>query len=275
MAMELAVEMASNADCHCQQQESNNGTSTNNRLCQCRPVALLRVDSRVNTFPLRCHQQHHKQSSSDLTNAGNGTACMHGSRNTTAWTKQSLRKIQVHHALTLKSCLGFLLSLQGKPHNQQPYAALVIDDIDCLASSSGEKENNSSISHTVSQVLAILMDTLNFLHMPPAVICITMKNKDHKFLSTGFGASFFDGIVTLTDHSKASLATASVTSNFNTPFWNRICQANSVVKQGSSWTAQFTPNGSGFSDTGGKKRVEYLVVCNDSGNNHRIFWAWE
>ncbi|CAB9508395.1 expressed unknown protein [Seminavis robusta] len=268
MAMDLAVEKASNADCHCKQQQSNNGTATNNRLCQCRPVALLRVDSRVNTFPLRCHQQHHKQSSSDPSNADNGTTCMNGSHNTTAWTKPNLRKIQVHHALTLKSCLGFLLSLQGKPHNQQPYAALVIDDIDCLASSSGAKENIFSISHTV----AILKDTINFLHIPPAVVCITMKNKDHhKFLASGFGASFFDGIVTLTDHSTASLAAP----NFNQPLWNRICQANTVVQQGSSWTAQFTPSGSCFSETTKKKRVEYLIVCNDSGNNHRIFWALE
>jgi hypothetical protein len=242
------MEMASKMPCQCQHTTASTAStagSTCTRTCHCQPVALLRFDPHGHRFPLPCHpvQRQKQQQQGQATHQ-------------TTWTKHSLRKIQVHHAINLQSCLKFLLALQGRPLHQQPFGAIVLDDMDCLDDNHNKPTNNNDYpSRFLSQVLAICMDTINYLHLRPAVVCITINSTKTKLSPTSYAAAFLNAAVTLQEDSSKRAS------------WNRICQENKASLCG-SWTATSVPRGVHEA----KKSTGYAVVCNETGS-FSILWG--
>jgi hypothetical protein len=283
LAMDIAMEMASKMPCQCQiitstSSMASTSTSTRSKICHCQPVALLRFDPKdnVHRFPLACHRvrrrRRQQQQQDQCTNMLEESTPTTSTR--TTWTKQSLRRIQVHHATNLQSCLKFLLALQGRPHHQQPFGAIVMDDIDCLATMNHDNNDKKDYhpSRILSQVLAIVMDTINYLHSPPAVVCITINStRTTKFSSPSssyYAASFLNAIVTLQED------TSSTSSN-KRALWNRICQQENRASLCSSWTATWVPRGLLQQHDTNKKSIAYGVVCHDHNGSFRIFWENE
>lgn len=274
LAMDIAMEMASKMPCQCQPLPN-----TGSRICHCQPVALLRFGRRdptqedhVHRFPLACHRvRRQRQQQQQQDQSIHPSAATTTNTSTSTWTKQSLRRIQVHHAVNLQSCLQFLLALQGKPHHQQPFGALVMDDMDFLMDHQDHDEKDSP-HRILSQVLALVMDTLYYLHSPPAVVCITLNNHHHSSPRatqvspfSSYVASFWNAIVTLQqDTSKRALV------------WKRIGQENQASLCGGSWTATWIPRGlSQQHETPKSTSIAYAVVCNQDSGRFRILWEEE
>lgn len=243
LAMDMALEFAAKAKCEC-----------HSRVCKCLPVVFLRPDCKAESFPMRCQRHGKRQEEEEVLDRIQRLKAPTSSSN--LWEKKLLRKIHVHHFVSFRDCLQCLLSLQGKPKHEQPYRAIVVDDIDWLADESlGAKESPMQ----VSQFLAILFDTVNFLVSRPTV-CVTMSTKSH-FPMDCYMASFFDSVVT--SHEKTS----------DQASWNKACQEHNLTAH-SCWTVgvhHLHQEGSSPDNVSTRKRLDYLVSHNGN-EDYQILW---
>jgi hypothetical protein len=148
MAMDLACSVAMDAPCRCRQMNT----------CRCIAATLflpMHPDgddendgnnncSASTRFPLQCHkvdeesvpgefesprwmknQQHHLDAVSPAPRAVSPLL---------DWDPESLGRIEVRHVSSLRQVLRYLLSVQGKPLHEQPLGAIIVDDLDDLAS---------------------------------------------------------------------------------------------------------------------------------------------
>lgn len=244
LAMDLAVEMAAKAPCRC-----------NSRQCICKPVAFLRPASKADSFfPMRCCRSEVDDSGAGFHQRMQQLLKTPQARDDGAtWDPNTLRRIQVHHLTSFRDCLQYLLCLQGKPSYEQPYSAIIIDDIDCLSEEcpGGNKEGSSGMQ--VAQFLAILFDTVNFLKFRPT-LCVSINSKSD-FSTDCFMASFFTFIVSL----KGSLPDEQTSPG-------AYCQNTDDVVL-SSWDLCIKKENAGE----GKKSAEF-IVCRMRNENHRIRW---
>lgn len=244
LAMDFAAEMAANAVCQC-----------NSRQCLCKPVAFLRPESKASSFfPMRCYRSGVDESGVDFRHRMQELLKTSTSRdnNTTIWNPNTLKRIQVHHLASFRDCLQYLLCLQGKPKHEQPYSAIIIDDIDWLSNESVAGSDGGSMQ--VSELLAILFDTVNFLNARP-MICVSL-NSTSEFSADCFMASFFSSVVSLQ------------ASHVEPAFLDNLCQdtKNSDVVL-SSWDVCINREGAGE----GGKCAEFSI-CRTHNECQRIRW---
>ena len=145
IAMNLACAVASDTPCYCKQKSQTQQSS-----CRCVAVTFFRplkqrefsasfVDEstpdnatnndRNSGFPLPCHQvQQRDVEREEPTTYRTMSSFDHD------WDMDSLSRIQVHHVNSIREILHYLLSVTGKPPHEQPAGAIIIDDVDILAS---------------------------------------------------------------------------------------------------------------------------------------------
>lgn len=225
LAMEFALEMASKSACLCRQSS-----------CVCQPVALLRPDSKAESFPLPCHHHHPLNQESNTTKS-------------VLWNKNLLQKIQVHHFASLQDTLLYLLSLQGKPPQEQPYGAIVVDDMDCMA----DEAILGAFPMQLSNFLALVLDTVQFLKVRPPV-CVTMNSTNSQLFPLDcYMASFFPTVLAI--HPK---------SNSN----NHDYSISNHVAVQTSWTVV---DRRGTTDTEKVKQLDFIIGHSGS-ENYQLLW---
>ena len=244
LAMDLAVEMAAKAPCRC-----------NSRQCICKPVVFLRPSSKADLFfPMRCCR-------SEVDDSGAGfhqrmqqlLKTPKASDNGATWNPNTLRRIQVHHLTSFRDCLQYLLCLQGKPSHEQPYSAIIIDDVDCLSEECEVgNTNGGSTGMQVAQFLAILFDTVNFLNYRPT-LCVSIDTKTD-FSTDCFMASFFTSIVSLKGRLDEQTSLGAYCQN-----------TNDVML--SSWDVCIKQEGA----CEGKTSAQF-IICRMRNENYRIRW---
>lgn len=139
IAMNLACSLASDAPCTCKQIQP---------LCRCVAVTFFRPASEHDfassddgnendcRFPLPCHLVHDDLDLGPMGNESrlNPTETAYRSTSERDWDVHSLGKIQVHNVNSIREILYYLLSIKGKALHEQPSSAIIIDDLDILAS---------------------------------------------------------------------------------------------------------------------------------------------
>ena len=265
LAMEFAMEMASKATCCCspaQQQQP----------CVCRPVALLRPDTTDDSFPIPCRRfgkQQQQQSTKNLNRFKSGD----DNNNDKLWNQSILERIQVYHFGSFRDTLLYLLSLQGKPLQEQPYSAIVIDDLDSLAENSATTTANESAMQ-MSQFLALVFDTLRFLKTRPH-LCVTVHS-NCQFPLDCFMASFFDTILT-TSRSKSSdqQQIQQQQQNKQQPNWtNAYCQENNVILH-TTWsvTAKHKDKSQNHDQEADQDQKQLgWIIAHSGGGNYQLLW---
>ena len=147
VAMNLACSLASDAPCSCKQAQP---------LCRCVAVTFFRPakqhdfassdDGNENDcrFPLPCHLVHDDFELGSLGNESrlSPTETAYRSASDHDWDTHSLGRIQVHHVNSIREILYYLFSIKGKAFHEQPSRAIIVDDLDILAS----KEPNPSMA---------------------------------------------------------------------------------------------------------------------------------
>lgn len=255
LTMEFALEMAARAPCLC---KSISG-------CKCTPVVFLRASNQYDDFfPLRCQrienctskehqqQQQHEQPTYSNQNASNAN-----------WNRTLLRRIMVHHFANLTDCLYYILSLAGKSAHEQPFGAIILEDLDLLVSHgpllAGDKDGTSQVMH----LLALLLDTANHLTYSPPLV-VTM-NTNLNFPLDSWMASFFDTKLTLQEETS--------NSNSRRETWNGLLfgENESMVVR-SCWSANFSGEGqNGQQQTMKRPSLEY-IICRDNRQEEKLFW---
>lgn len=147
MAMDLACSVAMNAPCRCRQMHA----------CRCIAATLFlpmhpegdeENDRNTNNsssarFPLQCHKVYEESIPAGLESPRWRSQLQHLDAVSPApravspppdWDPESLGRIEVRHVSSLRQVLHYLLSVQGKPLHEQPLGAIIVDDLDVLAS---------------------------------------------------------------------------------------------------------------------------------------------
>jgi hypothetical protein len=148
MAMDLACSVAMNAPCRCRQMNS----------CRCIAATLFlpmypegdeendrNDDNNCSStrFPLQCHKVYEEGVPADLESPRGRVQRHHldavspaprGVSPPPDWDPELLGRIEVRHVSSLRQVLHYLLSVQGKPVHEQPLGAIILDDLDVLAS---------------------------------------------------------------------------------------------------------------------------------------------
>ena len=232
LLMDLAVEMALSAPCKCRAAAATAPPPRSS--CICQPVAILRPESQSESFPLfcyRCRRRRRRGVGGGTTSNDTRTSFQEKLQQFTksnrtpqeleeednCWNPHILRKIQVHHFVSFRDCLHLLLSMQGKPLHEQPFRAILIDDVDGLVFSPPVLDEDRTATHAnhhhhhhhhhpyesamqISQFLAILMDTLNFLKERP-LVCVSTNSTSNQnnthFPTDCYMSSFFTSILTI------------------------------------------------------------------------------
>jgi len=268
MCMDIALEVAASAPCLC----------NSSGFCHCLPIAYLRPDSKSDSFfPLRCQRredprqkpsptiQQRIQQIKDKANPKKRNKASSGP----SWDLKSLRRIQVHHLVSFQECLEFLLSVPGKAVHEQPYGAIIIDDIDCLADDS---LGGSEAPMQISQFLAILFNTLNFIKPYRPLVCVSI-NSNSKFPLDCYMGSFFPMVLTIHDLSSSN----NHHHNFHSKARSlaRTIEEETNDKVLSSWkvVVKRTNNNNNKSNAtnGVPGHVEY-AICQIDSDCHRILW---
>jgi hypothetical protein len=150
MAMDLACSVAMDAPCRCRQMntcrciaatlflpmhpdgdDENEGNNNNNCSAstrfplQCHKVYEESVPAEFESPRWMKNQPHHLDAVSPAPLAVSPLP---------DWDPESLGRIEVRHVSSLRQVLHYLLSVQGKPLNEQPLGAIIVDDLDDLAS---------------------------------------------------------------------------------------------------------------------------------------------
>lgn len=139
--------------------------------CHCVAVALVlpRRQEETPSFPLLVAPAAPEEASNDF------EAQMRAlePKQRPSWDADALRRIQVYHVASLWDLMEYLLSLQSKPPNEQPYHGILVDQVDsfaripfCGTTEDGDQSNTSPRSElstqelmSLTQILALLVDT--------------------------------------------------------------------------------------------------------------------
>jgi hypothetical protein len=72
-----------------------------------------------------------------------------------SWNKPALRRVQVYRMASVQDVMEYLLSVQGKPPNQQPRGGIVVEDVDCFARGIGNSGEQTSSEITTEQLMTM------------------------------------------------------------------------------------------------------------------------
>jgi lipase chaperone LimK len=113
-------------------------------------VAILIPSNAQERFPLRC--DHVESIPQDYY----GQLCaLNETTKSPSWNNPALRRVQVYRMASVRDVVEYLLSVQGKPPNQQPLGGIVVDDVDCFARGIVNSGEQTSGEITTEQLMTM------------------------------------------------------------------------------------------------------------------------
>ena len=141
LVMDFALSLASKEPCRCNNSFGDNifkvASDCTNQTCQnCLAVTLFVPAQRDRPFPLFCEQLDNSNSDYEyLREDEKGDSNFDEKiRQKELKLNYASKRIQVRHVTSISDIIRYLLSITGRPIEEQPFAGLIIDDIDVLCS---------------------------------------------------------------------------------------------------------------------------------------------
>jgi len=116
--------------------------------CRCVAVSII-LGCQSDSFPLSCREISNKASPSVL---------LPSSNNNNTWNPAILRRIQVHHVVSVRDVLEYLLTVQGKPAAEQTYGGIIVDDLDILCENNGMLMSQIGEKHIICLYLRRILE---------------------------------------------------------------------------------------------------------------------
>lgn len=251
LVMNLAYSCASrqSSSCHCMAHP-----------CRCSTVFLYRksrVSSLDDDFPMPCHDSRLFNTKKDLEEY-----------RIRDWELDTLRRIRIEYVSSARELLQDMLGLLGKPWQDQPIRAILIDDLDQICQNDNNNEDdgrgksggvdNASIIH-IMQTLAVAVDTSHAIYRLHGTLPIVLASVS---LKAKVVAPWMETIITLSPSSSSS--------SRNTKNAQREEQAHQPGFR-TRWQAEFQGRASELIEKPWHTVIDYSIIT-ESADGPRIEW---